>query len=148
MTGNRNSEPIRGSVAQILNHRELVINRGSGHGVKSGMKFAVLNRRGAEIVDPDSGEALGSVDVAKVLVEAVRVSERLSVCRTYRERQTTSFFDVFGAKPGTTPKIETLRAADHTYQEELSEEESVVKIGDPFVQLEKGDEYVATSATS
>jgi hypothetical protein len=76
-------ERIRGKVAQILNVRELVINRGSDAGVIEGMEFAVLNRQGTRIVDPDTEQELGSVEIPKVLVRVVRVEPRLAVARTY-----------------------------------------------------------------
>jgi hypothetical protein len=78
------TDRIEGRVAQILTARELVINRGSAEGVEVGMRFAVLNRRGTDIKDPDTGEPLGSVEIEKVLVKVVRVDEHLSVTRTFR----------------------------------------------------------------
>jgi hypothetical protein len=135
------SDPITGQVAQILNRRELVINRGSEHGVRKGMKFAVLNPRGASIVDPETREDLGSVPLAKVLVEAVRVQDRLSVCRTFKTSTYRSPFDLFGAVPKSSTTVETLRTVDKPYEEELDEKDSYVKIGDQVVQAE-GDEFL------
>ena len=37
---------IKGHVAEVLNAREVVINRGIQHGVELGMKFAILAPRG------------------------------------------------------------------------------------------------------
>src|SRR5438034_4073982 len=51
-------EPIRGKVARILNARELVINVGLAEGVAIGMYFDVLDPKGEDIKDPDSGEVL------------------------------------------------------------------------------------------
>lgn len=136
------AEPIEGQVAQILNRRELVINRGSAHGVHSGMKFAVLNTRGAEIKDPATGEPLGSVPLAKVLVEVVRVQEKLSVGRTFKMTSgQRGLFDVFGSL-ASPPRTETLRLADKPYEEELDEKNSYVKIGDPAIEVQ-GKEFVA-----
>ena len=131
--------PIEGKVAQILNRRELVINRGTADGVQKGMKFAVLNRKGVAIHDPDTGEPLGSLPIAKVVVEAARVEERLSVCRTFK--QIRSPFDIFGVVPQGGRRFETLRSEDKPYQEELDESESYVKIGDPVIQAPE-DEFV------
>lgn len=140
------SEPIRAKVAEIINRRELVINAGSEHGVVKGMKFAVLSRKGASIKDPDTGEELGSVDVPKVLVEAVRVQPKLTIARTFTSRRRNVGgrglgLDLF-QPPRWVEEVETLRTSDKPYVEELSEEESYVKIGDPVVQV-LGDEFLA-----
>ena len=78
------ADRIGSRVAQILTARELVINRGTVEGVAVGMRFAVLNRRGTDIRDPDTGDVLGSVELEKVLVKVVRVDEHLAVARTFR----------------------------------------------------------------
>jgi hypothetical protein len=81
------SERLRGAVAALLTGRELVINLGSEQGVVAGMKFAVLNRQGIDIKDPETEEPIGSVEVPKVIVEVARVEPRLSVARTFKKRQ-------------------------------------------------------------
>lgn len=141
-------EPITAKVARILNRRELVLNVGSKDLVVVGMKFAILNPRGAKINDPDTQEELGSVQVPKVLVEAVRVKERLTVARTFKSRQ----INVGGQAPSAAalfsflqpPKyekvLETLQTDESAYQEELDEKDSYVKIGDPAVQI-IGEEF-------
>lgn len=137
-------EAIRGSVAQILNERELVINRGTEHGVEVGMRFAVLNRNGANIVDPETGEELGSVDVEKTLVKVVRVQDRVSVARTFRTfYEPATGIGVLSGLAGRPGKHvpETLRTTDSTYQAEIDEKDSYIKRGDPVVQVVK-DEFL------
>src|SRR4051812_6821678 len=53
---------ITGFVARVLNSRELVINRGSEHGVELDMHFEVLAPEGEDITDPETGEPLGSIE--------------------------------------------------------------------------------------
>jgi hypothetical protein len=64
---------IEGKVAQLIDGQSLAINRGSEHGVRVGMRFAVLNPRGSEVRDPDTDEVIGSVELEKVVVKIVRV---------------------------------------------------------------------------
>jgi hypothetical protein len=144
-------EPISGKVATILNRRELVVNVGSEGGVQDGMIFAVLNRKGARIVDPDTGEDLGAVEIPKVLVRVVRVKPKLAVARTFRTTKKniggmgspglTGISDLF-RPPNIVEVPETLEVKDKTYVEEIDEGESVVKVGDPVVQV-IGDEFDA-----
>jgi hypothetical protein len=122
-------------VAQVIDDHTLVVNRGSEHGVGIGMRFAVLNAKGAEITDPETGESIGSVDIDKVIVKVVRVEPRLAVARTF-QRFATGFGALFGGM-----RTETLRIEDSTYKQDLDEKDSYVKIGDPVVEV-IGDEFV------
>ena len=57
---------------------------GSADGVEVGMYFDVLDPKGEDVKDPDSGEVLGSLDRPKVRVKVTKVQERLSVASTYK----------------------------------------------------------------
>lgn len=136
-----NEGRIRGKVARLLNARELALNIGSDQGVVQGMRFAVLNPRGEDITDPDTGANLGSVEVQKVLIEATRVEPRVCVARTYRTRTTKVSggvlpnVDLF-SPPKYRTTAETLRTTDNPGQAEIDESDSFVKVGDPVVEIE------------
>jgi hypothetical protein len=139
----KRNEHIRGRVAQILNRRELVLNVGSQQGVTKGMKFAVLNARGTKIVDPDTGEDLGSVDVPKVVVEVSNVESHLAVAHTQSRPRNVggaglsvggAFAELF-KQPRWIHEAESLRLEDKPYVKEMDAEDSYVKIGDPVVQV-------------
>jgi hypothetical protein len=141
------TSPIRGKVARILNSRDLVINRGSEVGVKLGMKFAILDPAGENITDPDTGELIGSVNRTKVQVEVTQVTDKLAVARTYR--QSTVNLGGTGYAMGDIARIftppryveraETLKTSDADW-EPLTEAQSIVKVGDPVVQIEVSDD--------
>ena len=142
-------EPIRGKVAQILNSRELVINAGSNSGVAVGMRFEVMDAKGEDIKDPATGELLGSLERPKVKVEVSKVQERLSVASTYKKETvnvgggglevgmvSSSLSQLFMPAKYET-RYETLKTEEKTW-EDLDEEDSYVKIGDPVVQVLEG----------
>jgi hypothetical protein len=138
---------VRGKVARILNSRDLVINRGSEAGVVIGMRFAVLDPAGEGVSDPDTGEVLGSLQRPKVQVEVTQVSSRIAVARTYRHRK-VNVGGAFGgagdiarmfAPPRIVERYETFKVDDADW-EPLTEEESIVKVGDPVVQIEASEE--------
>lgn len=133
---------LRGKVAALLNKREIAINLGAITGAQVGMRFAVLNPRGADIKDPDSGEVLGSVELVKAVVKVVRVEPQLCVARTFRVIQgQTSPLNIFQAvTEGRPSRYETLTIADYRGFEDMTPEESRVKVGDPVVEA-RGDEY-------
>lgn len=139
------SEPIRGKVAQILNMRELVLSIGARDGVTLGMKFDVLEPRGEDIKDPDTGEVLGSLNRAKVRVRATRVEDKMTVAETFRVHSVNiggaallAWSQLFSRQLLPAEWVEhreTLKSR-LSAAEDLSEEESYVKIGDPVRQVQ------------
>lgn len=136
-------ERIRARVAEVLTERELVLNKGSEDGVAIGMRFAILNRKGADIIDPDTGKSMGPVELEKTIVKVVRLQDHLAIARTFRTyKQGGSGFYIsglLGSPSRTVP--ETLRTSERTYSEELDEKESYVKRGDDAVQV-IGEEFL------
>lgn len=151
------SEPLKGKVAKILNSRELVINVGLVQGVQLGMIFEVLDPKGENIVDPDSGEVLGSIDRPKVKVKVTKVFEKLSVASTYGSKQVNVGGTGLGSiglrgfaqelmPPKWVTKYETLKTTEKTW-EDVDEKDCFVKIGDPVRQVpseEKTPEHTTT----
>lgn len=135
---------VTGKVAAIVDERELVINRGEEHGVTVGMRFAVLAGQGTEILDPDTGEALGSVPIDKATVKVVRVQPRLSVARTFRTVGGSPGLlpgvNLSAMLSGTRPRPEELRYTETGLRESLDETDLLIKIGDYVVET-KGAEY-------
>ena len=135
-------DKIQGKVAKILNSRELVINRGSNDGVIRGMVFDVLDPTEHEIRDPDSGDVLGAVKRPKIRVRVVDVQDRMAIARTFLTRSVNvggmgvsgmRWVDAF-SPPKLEEKPETLRTNEATW-EQLSEQDSQVKTGDPVIQV-------------
>ncbi len=144
MMGDR--EPIRGKVARVLNSRELVLNVGTKVGVGVGAVFEVLDRKGEQIVDPDSGRILGSVDRPKVRVRVTSVQDELCVASTFKKQKVnvggqgasaSAITQLFLPQRWIT-KYETLRTDEATW-EDLDEKDSYVKTGDPVVERLNAD---------
>lgn len=132
------SKSLEGKIAQILTARELVINIGEEHGVKRGMKFAVLAATPIEVRDPETKELLDEIDREKVRVQASDVRAKVTICKTYRMKHVPGgpLYDVVFGQDLTRPPrktVETLKADDSSYPEPLLERESYVKIGDRAV---------------
>ena len=135
---------LQGLVASILNSRELVINIGDQHGVRLGMKFAVLAESALEVRDPESGELLDTIDREKVRVEVSEVRKNISICKTYRlKRIPGGPFGESMLKFGTVAELvrpprevpETLSIHDASIPSPLPEEESYVKVKNRVIQV-------------
>jgi hypothetical protein len=140
---------IEGQVAEVLNARDLVINRGEENGVEEGMVFEILAPHGQDIRDPETDEVLGSVGRPKVVVKVVEVEPKLAVARTFKSRrrnvggtdlnqQWRRLFE----PPRYVTEYDTLKTSERTW-EDLSEEESFVKRGDPARQSHKYDDELS-----
>ncbi len=142
-----NEQLIQGKVARILNSRELAINIGSNNGVQVGMYFDVLDPKGENITDPDTGEILGSVMRPKVKVKVTKVLERLSITSTYKKKVVNiggGGFGIASFAEALMParyvnRFESLKTTEKTW-EDLDEAESFVKTGDPVIQVETEEE--------
>ena len=135
-------EPIRGKVAKVLNSKEIALNIGSSSGVRVGMDFDIMDRKGDDIRDPDTMEILGSIERPKVRVRITKVQEKLSVASTFREKTVNIGGQGIGLTgftralmpPELVTKYETLKTSEQTW-EDLDESESYVRTGDPVVQV-------------
>lgn len=134
------AEPIRGKVAKILNSRELALNIGSDAGVKPGMVFEIRSPREDIILDPDTGDVLGEVNLPKTRVKISRVAPKFSVAATYRSKRV----DAGGVNTLQPPKWETRyetlkkEGSFETGSEPLDAWDSYVDAGDPAVQVSGG----------
>ncbi len=139
---------IEGKVATVLNERELVLTVGSEEGVAVGMRFKILYPGGIEITDPDTNEPLGNVEWPKTEVKIVSVQPHMSVGRTFRtvtipasgyrgivSEYARAFESLSGNYEPEKRVVETLRSSDGFAEKEISDAESVVKRGDPAVQI-------------
>lgn len=135
---------IEGLVASVLNERELVLDIGSDHGVEVGMRFDIIYPGGIAIPNPKvPGEILGSVEWPKTQVKIVQVYPNLAVGRTFRTITTPASgggIAAIAAGFQYTPEkttVETLRTDGAFAAKEIDPKDSVVKVGDPAVQVTK-----------
>jgi hypothetical protein len=89
-----NQSPL-GTVVTIIDPFTLVINRGSTHGVKEGMRFLVYSL-GEELYDPDTKESLGRLETVKGTGVVSHVQEKMSTIRS----------DMYKTEPGQVKVIE------------------------------------------
>jgi hypothetical protein len=79
---------VYGKVLRIFDETSLLVNMGKKDGLKRGDKLVVIEK-GEEIKDPDSGESLGEIEIAKAELIAADVQERLTILRTETEKVST-----------------------------------------------------------
>lgn len=130
----------KGRIAKILNAREVVITLGRWHGIKPGMKFAILTDP-IEIKDPETDELLETLERVKVCVQAVDVRNSVTVCRTYRPRVESFVNGRDQLTLGSGPPNEALDAEKFAVEQHVSVQtqtyaQEYVKVNDRVVSLE------------
>lgn len=140
----QHEERIRGKVAEVVSDREVILNRGSEHGVRPGMYFAILDPGAVGITDPDTDEPLGDIKVVKVVVRAVEVAPKITLARTFRTRRVNvggSGGLGIGAlaramqEPEFVEQVEKL-TLDRNSPRKIDPNDSAVGRGDPFESAE------------
>ena len=133
---------IKGKVADLIDSRTLVINKGSKNGVKVGMLFMVYDATGKNVKDPETGEELGKIQLPKIEVKVTHADEKYSIAEThkYREVNTGGINPVVGMPSIFTPpkyvKVYETFEIEETAKKKLDQEKSMVKIGDIVEQVE------------
>lgn len=80
--------PFEGSVIKVSENGQVIINRGSEFGVEVGQALSMVTA-GEELVDPDSGELLGTEEGDTIgKLKVAKVSEKVSYC-TVEEGETS-----------------------------------------------------------
>lgn len=75
-----------GRVVRLITDDELLFNRGSQHGVKKGMYFEVIDPITEDVIDPVTGENLGSIKRQKARIRVISVNERMAQAEVYPQR--------------------------------------------------------------
>jgi hypothetical protein len=122
-------------IAAVLNDREVAV---SGEGVESVETDDILVVRSEprEILDPDTQEVVGSITDVKAVVKVYEVQDRMLLARTFRQRKTNvggSYANALSqlmSPPKWEIRTETLRR-DRGRRDDLSEQDAVVRAGDP-----------------
>ncbi|MBB3568723.1 hypothetical protein [Rhizobium sp. BK491] len=77
-------------VIKVIDDYDLVINRGSDHGIVLGSRFLVFSA-GEQLNDPDTGEDLGILEIVRGKARVVHVQAKMSTLSS----------DEFATAPGT-----------------------------------------------
>lgn len=129
---------IQGKVAQILNERDLVINKGSDHGVADGMLFQVT-QPDVPIKDPDSGAELGVLARDKIKVKVFEVHPMFSLAKTYETYRASVLPPhevALQMMRRTVTRTRKIIIPDPLRKSVIIDAEgSTVNIGDPVVQI-------------
>jgi hypothetical protein len=99
-------------VARVVDEYKVVINRGADDGIKEGQRFLVYGI-GDEVLDPETNESLGRLELVRGRGEVVHVQPRMATIRcieTFRipgtKRKVRDPLRLFGAGSAALGSIE------------------------------------------
>jgi hypothetical protein len=95
-------------VVRLITDDELVFNLGAVNGVRTGMLFNVIDPATEDILDPQTGENLGSIKRKKAQIRVIDVSPRISLARVYPSRGRAGFSRDADTLMGPKPPSATL----------------------------------------
>lgn len=72
------------SVVRVIDQYSVVINKGSDDGVSKGDQFLVYFIETDELLDPETGESLGKLEVVRGTGSAVHVQEKMTTVKSNR----------------------------------------------------------------
>ena len=128
-------------IVKIISDHEFIISAGLKQSVSEGDRFIIFDRHGEKILDPDSGESLGYLDVNKGTIIERNVFENMSLASTEphlvggTNNQFAGVNAFIGIKQPTPLKV------DYSQITPLNEslEPSLIKLGDSVKPLDSGN---------
>lgn len=66
-------------IVKIIDSQKLVINAGLSDGISRGQKLIVFDP-GEEVIDPETGESLGTLDTIKCYLNVSDVFDKMAIC--------------------------------------------------------------------
>ncbi len=79
------------TVIEVLSPKQVVLNCGKRDGLTLGSTFAVYQQTGRELLDPDTGESLGELEVPRGTGSVTHLQEKWCVVTSNSRSQTPSF---------------------------------------------------------
>ncbi len=119
---------IQTRIAKIVSPTKVILAAGADQGVQEGMEF-VIYELSDPVLDPETGDSLGRLELHKARVRVSQVQERLSVAITpLRQVQRRLFPELW---TGTvTETVNERLPLDESTATALAEPELTVKVGD------------------
>ena len=139
---------VTGTVAIVLDERELLIELGENSGVELGMRFAILGQKEAPL---PNGRSV-TLTYPKSIVKIVRIEDdEYAVGRTFRVIKGRPGLTAAMISPnlstisGTPDRTETIISGEEKFFKKLSKDDRRISVGD-MAQQTIGDEYLDEDA--
>jgi len=126
---------IRAKVIRILSDTRVILNAGRDQGVSAGMRFRVISEGSDDIVDPETGEKLGTLMNVKGVVLAREVFDRFTIAGTEESLEQEPLSRTLAALASSRRRLPQKLDVDESQIQPLFGGDSAVRVGDEAVQV-------------
>lgn len=138
MSGDSNTANFA-QVANIIDSYTIVINKGASQGIKVGANFLIYGI-GDEILDPESGDSLGNLELVRGIGTVIHVQDKISTIESTKTHKSAPTIRRVTKRPNQHNSLASLALLGSRYEttetvEEISGETSMI----PFEDVKVGD---------
>ncbi len=122
-------------VARVLDDFTIVLNKGAHDGLSLNDKFLIFEE-GEDVIDPESGESLGPIEIVKGRVKVVHLQERVCTVRSSEtikipgRKRTIERRDAWSIAMGNQAREEI--EEDHSYKEKPLDNPQIGDFARPY----------------
>ena len=135
------NKPIK--IVKIISDTAFVLNAGLKNNISKGTKFEIVDSEPEAILDLDTEEIIGYLNLPKGIIIAEQVQEKMTIARTQLNKKTnrSALFDAMSVlQPYTTYTREELNVDETQITGGLNRSNNPIRVGDEVVILEDQSE--------
>lgn len=117
-------------IVKIVDDETIVINGGYNDGIKEGDRFEIFEV-GEKIIDPETGDDLGTLDIVKETVDSINVFQKLTICRHKTTVPLLPMPQTFSKETNKTLNVDTTQISGGL------PDKKIIKIGDKVRKIIK-----------
>ena len=115
-------------IIKIVDDKNLVINLGFEDNVTINEQFQIFEK-GTEIIDPSTGQSLGTLDFIKTTVTATSVLPKMTICQSIRH-ETTDLANMLTALSVTRTERKSLNVDPQDISGGYEGFDKTIRVGD------------------
>lgn len=130
-------------IVKIISDTAFILNAGLNDNISKGTKFEIVDSDPEPILDLDTEETIGYLNLSKGIIIAEQVQEKMTIARTRLNKQTnrSTLLDAMSAlQPYTTYTREELNVDETQITGGLNRSNNPIQVGDEVVILEDQSE--------
>jgi hypothetical protein len=122
-------------VVKVVDKYTIVINAGTDKGVRIGKQFLVVGL-GEAIIDPDTKESLGELEIVRGKGRVTHVQERMATLKSAEFERQPDVKEIKKVSTGGKGAIANMFGPQETVTESIKPSEPISK---PFIDAQAGD---------
>lgn len=123
------------SVIEIIDDYSIIINYGYNDGAVVGERARII-AKGPDVINPITGENLGSFYAIKAVLTIDTVYEKFSVCKDIEVKKQNVLINPLSKFETTTKNVKPLNIESKSKTNKRPPDDNIIRVGDPVEILE------------